>query len=54
MLGIFLFSTFYFFIEQVLIPNKVYNGQKFTKLVRAKTVAATTATIPKIPVIVPL
>ncbi len=52
MLGIF--YSFYFFTEQVLIPNKGYNGQKLTKLVKAKTAAATTATIPKVPVIVPL
>lgn len=40
--------------EQVLIPNKGYNGQKLTKLVKAKTPAATTATKPNVPEIVPL
>ena len=52
MLGIF--YLFYFFTEQVLIPNKVYNGQKLTRLVKANTAVIATATIPKVPLIVPL
>lgn len=46
----------YFFslIEQVLIPNGKYKGQKLTKLVSKKTAAKTTSTIPNIPETIPV
>lgn len=40
-------------VLQVLIPSKVYNGQKETTLVRAKTAATTNKTIPNVPEITP-
>ena len=42
----------YFLAEQVFNPNKVYKGQKLTRLVRTKTAASTINTMPNVPVMV--
>ena len=37
-----------------MMPNRRYNGQKLTKLVRAKTAASTSRMMPVVPVMVSL
>jgi len=42
----------YFLVEQVLIPNGTYNGQKLTTLVRNNTTDIVISTIPHEPITV--
>ena len=47
-------QAFYFFpfIEQVLIPKRVYKGQKLIKEVATKIIAKVTSVIPIVPLII--
>ena len=47
-----IFIVYAAFLGHELIPKGAYNGQKLTKLVKTKTPATTSKTIPRVPVIV--